>query len=101
MAGDLVCVLIGAVLLAATLTGADEGARATTTLTERLPSIVADLEDAPLIGGFLADRGAAVWVDEQMEDLLNYMRARFAPDKPAWTGLKDKIATIREQKGHL
>jgi nicotinate dehydrogenase subunit B len=39
--------------------------------------------------------------DEQMEDLLNYMRARFAPDKPAWTGLKDKIATIREQKGHL
>lgn len=39
--------------------------------------------------------------DEQMEDLLNYMRARFAPDKPAWTGLKDKIATIRKQKGHL
>ncbi|HCA15873.1 MAG TPA: hypothetical protein DEO64_01840 [Alcaligenes faecalis] len=39
--------------------------------------------------------------DEQMEDLLNYMRARFAPGKPAWTGLKDKITTIREQKGHL
>ncbi len=39
--------------------------------------------------------------DQQMEDLLNYMRARFAPDKPAWKGLKDKIAAIRQQKGHL
>ncbi len=39
--------------------------------------------------------------DRQMEDLLAYMRARFAPDKPAWTGLKGKIAAIREQKGHL
>ncbi|WP_394061549.1 c-type cytochrome [Alcaligenes sp. WGS1538] len=39
--------------------------------------------------------------DQQMEELLVYMRARFAPDKPAWSGLKEKIAAIREQKGHL
>ena len=39
--------------------------------------------------------------DRQMEELLVYMRKRFAPDKPAWTGLKDKIATIRQQAGHL
>jgi nicotinate dehydrogenase subunit B len=33
--------------------------------------------------------------DAQMGDLLGYMRARFAPDKPAWTGLPDAVADAR------
>ncbi len=71
---DLVCLTIGLVIVAAALTGADDGARATTTLTERLPSIVADLEDAPVIGGWLSDRDASVWVEQQMEDLPQRVR---------------------------
>lgn len=38
--------------------------------------------------------------DAQMESLLQYMRARFAPDKPAWNNLRKKIAEIRQQPGH-
>ena len=38
--------------------------------------------------------------DEQMASLLSYMRKRFAPDRPAWTNLKEKIGRIREQPGH-
>lgn len=38
--------------------------------------------------------------DAQMESLLQYMRARFAPDKPAWNDLREKIANIRQQPGH-
>jgi predicted PurR-regulated permease PerM len=74
VASDLVCASIALLVIAATLTGADDGARATTTLTERLPSIVADLEDAPVIGGWLADHEASVWVEDQMEDLPQRVR---------------------------
>jgi nicotinate dehydrogenase subunit B len=38
--------------------------------------------------------------DAQMESLLQYMRTRFAPDKPAWNNLRKKIAEIRQQQGH-
>ncbi|MGX9935991.1 c-type cytochrome [Advenella kashmirensis] len=38
--------------------------------------------------------------DAQMESLLQYMRTRFAPDKPAWNNLRKKIAEIRQQPGH-
>jgi len=38
--------------------------------------------------------------DAQMETLLQYLRTRFAPDKPAWTHLRKKIAEIRQQQGH-
>jgi predicted PurR-regulated permease PerM len=74
VASDVVCASIALLVIAATLTGADDGARATSTLTERLPSIVADLEDAPVIGGWLADHEASVWVEEQMEDLPQRVR---------------------------
>ena len=73
-ASGVVCGLIGVALIAAALTGADEGARATTTLTERLPEIVADIEEFPLVGDWLADREAAVWVEEQMNDLPQRVR---------------------------
>ena len=92
VAGDVVCVLIALVLAAAALTGADDGARATTTLTERLPSIVADLEDAPVIGGFLADRDAAVWVEQQMEDLPQRVRTGRPADWMPFVG--DRILDL-------
>lgn len=38
--------------------------------------------------------------DRQLEDLLVYMRQRFAPDKPAWGNLPDKIKTLREAPRH-
>ncbi|AHG65176.1 c-type cytochrome [Advenella mimigardefordensis] len=38
--------------------------------------------------------------DAQMASLLQYMRTRFAPDKPAWNNLPEKIANIRQQQGH-
>ena len=91
-AGDVVCILIGVVLLAATLTGAEDGARATTTLTDRLPSIVADLEDAPLIGGLLAERNAAIWVEEQMEDLPQRVRTGRPADWMPFVG--DRILDL-------
>ncbi|HUH88758.1 MAG TPA: c-type cytochrome [Pusillimonas sp.] len=34
--------------------------------------------------------------DEQLQTLLEYLRMRFAPDKPAWEGLEEKIRALRE-----
>lgn len=33
--------------------------------------------------------------DAQVADLTAHLRARFAPGKPAWTGLGRKVAAIR------
>ena len=74
LAAGIVCGLVGVALVGAGLTGADEGARATTTLTERLPEIVADIEQFPLVGGWLQERDAALWVEEQMNDLPQRVR---------------------------
>ena len=76
---DVLCVVIGAVVMVAMVTGAGDGARATTTLTERLPSIVGDLERAPLIGGVLRQADASNWVAEQMQNLPS----RFSTGRPA------------------
>jgi nicotinate dehydrogenase subunit B len=35
--------------------------------------------------------------NQQMKDLLEYMRARFAPEKAPWQGLDEKIEAIRNQ----
>tara|TARA_R110000850_G_scaffold277152_1_gene424967 strand:- start:111396 stop:114194 length:2799 start_codon:yes stop_codon:yes gene_type:complete len=35
--------------------------------------------------------------NQQIKDLLEYMRARFAPEKAPWQGLDEKIETIRNQ----
>jgi nicotinate dehydrogenase subunit B len=32
---------------------------------------------------------------EQVAELVSYLRQRFAPDKPAWTGLSEAIARVR------
>jgi predicted PurR-regulated permease PerM len=65
----LLLVVLGAILVAVTIAGLEDGARATTTATEKLPEVVAELEDAQVIGGWLRDRNASVWVEEQMQDL--------------------------------
>jgi predicted PurR-regulated permease PerM len=61
--------MIGCILVLVTIAGVEDGARATTSVTERLPQLVADLEDSPLIGPLLRDRDASVWVQEKMNDL--------------------------------
>lgn len=38
--------------------------------------------------------------DQQLEDLLVYMRQRFAPDKPEWKDLPEKIKSLRETPEH-
>ncbi|QET04757.1 c-type cytochrome [Cupriavidus pauculus] len=38
--------------------------------------------------------------DEQVSGLVHYLRARFAPDAPAWTGVEDAVARIRSQPSH-
>jgi nicotinate dehydrogenase subunit B len=38
--------------------------------------------------------------DEQLSSLVQYMRARFAPDKLAWSDLEKSVARIREEVSH-
>jgi nicotinate dehydrogenase subunit B len=33
--------------------------------------------------------------DAQVAELAAYMRQRYAPDKPAWSGLRDAVAKLR------
>ncbi len=33
--------------------------------------------------------------DKQVAELVHYLRARFAPDKPAWQGVDQAVARIR------
>jgi predicted PurR-regulated permease PerM len=89
--------MIGCILVLVTIAGVEDGARATTAVTERLPQLVADLEETRVIGPVLRDRHASVWVQEQMNDLpQNLDRARpeeWLPTVGArlvdlfWTGL--------------
>src|SRR5262249_52809603 len=75
--------MIGCILVLVTVAGVQDGARATTTVTDRLPQLVADLEHTRLIGGDLRDRNASGWVQEKMNDLAqNLDRARPGPRLP-------------------
>jgi len=38
--------------------------------------------------------------DAQVADLLAYLRADFAPGKPAWNGLEQRVARARQEVGH-
>jgi nicotinate dehydrogenase subunit B len=33
--------------------------------------------------------------DAQVEELVTFLRGQFAPDKPAWTGVRETIARVR------
>ncbi len=74
IACGVVVLAIGATLFAVMVPGLDDGAEATTTAADELPDVVAELEDTRLVGGWLEDRGAAVWVEDQMNDLPQRLR---------------------------
>lgn len=38
---------------------------------------------------------ASVYSDGQTADLVRYIRARFAPDAPAWSNLEAEVARLR------
>ena len=38
--------------------------------------------------------------DQQIADLLRYLRARFAPDAPEWGELEARVSKIRDMRGH-
>ena len=38
--------------------------------------------------------------DPQVADLLRYLRARFAPEAPAWKGLEERVGEVRAMRGH-
>lgn len=38
--------------------------------------------------------------DAQVRDLLHYLRTTFAPDKPAWTDVEERVAAARRQPKH-
>jgi nicotinate dehydrogenase subunit B len=33
--------------------------------------------------------------DTQVEELVSFLRGQFAPDKPAWTSVRETIARVR------
>jgi predicted PurR-regulated permease PerM len=59
-----------AIALTAVITIGVSGASSSTSeFSSRLPTIVQDMEEAPLVGGWLRYRDAAAWVDTQLEQL--------------------------------
>ena len=38
--------------------------------------------------------------DEQLAELVSYLRGQFAPDKPAWTGVDAAVSRIRSSASH-
>ncbi|MEO6572152.1 MAG: AI-2E family transporter [Ilumatobacteraceae bacterium] len=64
----LVVGIIGSILVVVSTTGAG-GLSATASITEDLPHVVEQLETSPIIGGWLRDHDAAIWMQNQLEDL--------------------------------
>ncbi|MEZ5219218.1 MAG: hypothetical protein R2715_22145 [Ilumatobacteraceae bacterium] len=64
------------------VSGAGASADAAMQATEDLPDIVASLESAPVIGGWLSSHDASVWVADQMNDLPT--RLGSAGDSGQW-----------------
>ncbi|SHN64711.1 molybdopterin cofactor-binding domain-containing protein [Bradyrhizobium erythrophlei] len=52
--------------------------------------VSSDLGYMPAFGDHLSD--------DQLAELVGYLRQQFAPEKPAWTGVKDIIMRIRQAK---
>jgi nicotinate dehydrogenase subunit B len=52
--------------------------------------VSSDLGYMPAFGEHLSD--------DQLAELVGYLRQQFAPEKPAWTGVKDTIMRIRQAK---
>jgi predicted PurR-regulated permease PerM len=71
-----------AVVGAAVLAGIDGGTTTSSELAEELPTIVEEMESLPLLGSWLEDRDAAVWVSDQMTNLPQ--RLQEARDVSEW-----------------
>ena len=69
IACGVLVLMVGATLGAIMVPGLDDGAEATTTAADELPDVVAELEDTRVVGGWLENYGAAVWVEDQINDL--------------------------------
>ena len=69
VAVSLMALLIVAIVFFVSASLTTNGAEATNQAVEDLPEVVATLERAPLIGSWLENRDASVWVTDQMEDL--------------------------------
>ena len=52
--------------------------------------VSSDLGYMPAFGDHLSD--------DQLTELVGYLRQQFAPEEPAWTGVKDTIMRIRQAK---
>ncbi len=74
IACGLLVLVVGGTLFAIMVPGLDDGAEATTSAADELPDVVAELEDTRLVGGWLEDRGAAVWIEDQINDLPQRLR---------------------------
>ena len=37
--------------------------------------------------------------DDQLAELVSYLRQQFAPDKPAWAGVQAAVSRIRQGRG--
>lgn len=72
-----VVISVGVVLaVVVTLLGALNASSTTSEFSNDLPVILRDLETAPLVGNWLADHDAAVWLDQQLQDLPQRLAAR-------------------------
>lgn len=65
----VVCMAGALVLGGAGALGAGGAASSSSQVQAELPQAIADLEDAPVVGSWLRDRDASVWVSEQLENL--------------------------------
>jgi predicted PurR-regulated permease PerM len=61
---------LAAIVLTVVVTlGVNGASSSTSEFSSRLPTIVQDLEDVPVLGDWLRDRDAAEWVDTQLQEL--------------------------------
>ena len=70
----LLLVSLGSIAVLVVITGASNGANASTSVADQLPGVVRDLEDTPVIGSWLRDRNASVWIEDQVNDLPQRVR---------------------------
>jgi predicted PurR-regulated permease PerM len=69
VAVGIVCCVSITVVAGALALGIGGGVSSSQRLSEGLPAAVTDMEDLPVVGGFLREREAGVWLSAQMEDL--------------------------------
>jgi predicted PurR-regulated permease PerM len=65
----LVLATAGLVLAVVVTLGVEGASSSTSEFSSRLPTVVRQLEDAPLLGGWLREQDAATWVDDQLQQL--------------------------------